>query len=572
MVKTDKYGRLPAKLEQDVKKWMSLHANEHENSTSLAEEAASIFGLYEDTVDYTIPEIVFELSLKACEDAGITESDDGETVHHGEHKKGVCDACKEYSPSLDSQGLCPECAHEIMGSDGDSIDEMNMDMMMSTESEELNEAISDRDKKLKSIWAKTHKDFRGTLSGDGKKTILINRDGKTTLVPLDQLTDKEIEDRLPKTTIESEDMKVDEDSMSYKSLEDEAWDIKISVMGMLSDFAKKCKDRSKQSTELQDKLDAQTLMRDANSATTMVAKEFFPSTHMDTISMSSIKTEGESKLVEADTTIDEHALEELELYMDNEYSIYNQKKSIIKNLQRKMKSGKYDHSLAPKLWAYWVEAGAKAYAKEFDSPTNWNKLFPKPLRDALAIKLADDERSKIESGEYDGMMEDNHVVSKGEDTADVLLDEAEGAAAGSIMDGMASALWATAWADHVEEHGCESLSGMQIEDAMPIVPEAADRMAAELVAEFESKNGKSIEELFKDAVAADETEGKSCAGEEESFGHDLAMQAMGHGVSWFDDHAEFPIKFPRNFDNFDLRIKADEDCEEDGNDMGMDDE
>ena len=28
------------------------------------------------------------------------------------------------------------------------------------------------------------------------------------------------------------------------------------------------------------------------------------------------------------------------------------------------------------------------------------------------------------------------------------------------------------------------------------------------------------------------------------FGHDLAMQAMGHGVSWFDDHHKFPLKVP----------------------------
>lgn len=97
---------------------------------------------------------------------------------------------------------------------------------------------------------------------------------------------------------------------------------------------------------------------------------------------------------------DEDAKTELALYMDNEYSIYNQKKSIIANLMRKMKSGKYDPTLAPKLWAYWVESGAKAYAKEYDSSTNWSKMFPKPLRDALAAELAKDEEEKIKNGEY----------------------------------------------------------------------------------------------------------------------------------------------------------------------------
>lgn len=780
MVKTDKYGRLPAKLEQDVKKWMSLHANEHENSTSLAEEAASVFGLYEDTVDYTIPEIVFELSLKACEDAGITESDDGETVHHGAHKKGACDACKEYSPSLDSQGLCPECAHDLLGDE--SIDEAGvvpcecgskdatwhgdeygsriymcdkcwkkhslteaaeeessraidkiatkiMDKLQSFQiragytnstveqkkaavkyaaevlpkmkelkarieksddpgsaylydgfisrlerqankkldeqsfkkkvTEVMNKLVSDKqvidaflDKKsaeskklstdgtrLDGSWlggsgiaewigdkikfndlgskaaqtiqraikkaapknwlgeSKELKEASGYTDCPCRDCFETAFDGKLCPLCSEAGCDEEghSECNVLPDDLEENRMKLKEDDIFNKisnkdlaSLEDEAWQLKTSMMSMLGDFSKKCKATSKMLVGLKDKLAAQALMKDANAATTMIAKELFPSTHMDTISMSSIKTEGESELVEADTTIDKHALEELELYMDNESSIYNQKKSIIKNLQRKMDSGKYDHSLAPKMWAYWVESGAKAYAKEFDSPTNWNKLFPKPLRDALAIKIADYERDAIKRGEYDEtpvksgkewddlkkqFEEDEHVVSKGEDTADVLLDEApedysdeEVSDSGldvEIMEGMSKALWATAWADHVEEHGCESLSGVELTEVMPIVPDAADRMAVDLSTQFSKLNGrKGLSELYKEAMKADEAEGRK-QGSPEEFGSDLAMQAMGHGVSWFDDHAEFPIKFP-SIDNFDLRIKADEDCEEDG--------
>lgn len=138
---------------------------------------------------------------------------------------------------------------------------------------------------------------------------------------------------------------------------------------------------------------------------------------------------------------------------------------------------------------------------------------------------------------------------------------------GTIMDGIATILWGDAWASHVEEHGCESLSGVEITDAMPIVPEAADRMAAKLVAELEEANGKSLEDLFKDAVKAD----SSAAGKEQRFGECLAWMAMGAGVSWFDDYEQFPIKVP-SVENYDLQIKADEDCEEDGNDMGGDDE
>lgn len=28
------------------------------------------------------------------------------------------------------------------------------------------------------------------------------------------------------------------------------------------------------------------------------------------------------------------------------------------------------------------------------------------------------------------------------------------------------------------------------------------------------------------------------------FGHYVAMQSIGHGVSWFDEHAEFDLKLP----------------------------
>lgn len=30
------------------------------------------------------------------------------------------------------------------------------------------------------------------------------------------------------------------------------------------------------------------------------------------------------------------------------------------------------------------------------------------------------------------------------------------------------------------------------------------------------------------------------------FGHYLAMQALGHGVSWFDDHARFDLTVPHS--------------------------
>lgn len=47
--------------------------------------------------------------------------------------------------------------------------------------------------KLNSIYDMMHPDYKGKLrDGSGTKTILINRNGATTSVPLDSLTDKDI--------------------------------------------------------------------------------------------------------------------------------------------------------------------------------------------------------------------------------------------------------------------------------------------------------------------------------------------------------------------------------------------
>lgn len=96
--------------------------------------------------------------------------------------------------------------------------------------------------------------------------------------------------------------------------------------------------------------------------------------------------------VELDEQVDQDALRELELFIDNDYQIYRQRESIEKNIQRKVKSGKYDHSMAAKLWQYMVDAGAKKYVKEFGG--NVRDMFPKQLRMALAKQYADEYKEE----------------------------------------------------------------------------------------------------------------------------------------------------------------------------------
>jgi hypothetical protein len=92
--------------------------------------------------------------------------------------------------------------------------------------------------------------------------------------------------------------------------------------------------------------------------------------------------------------VDEHAKNELDLYAENTSELYNQKKSILANIARRLKSGKYDHSLAPKLWMYWVDAAAKRYTQEFGGHGDAiSVIFNKATREALAKELADRYRS-----------------------------------------------------------------------------------------------------------------------------------------------------------------------------------
>ena len=99
-----------------------------------------------------------------------------------------------------------------------------------------------------------------------------------------------------------------------------------------------------------------------------------------------------NRLIEA---LDRHAVTELKLYIENDSDLYRQTVSIVKNIQRKMKSGKYDHTRAPKLWMYLVDAGAKKYVKEFGGDVR--SQFPKDVRHSVAVDFANEYRAEIES-------------------------------------------------------------------------------------------------------------------------------------------------------------------------------
>lgn len=107
-----------------------------------------------------------------------------------------------------------------------------------------------------------------------------------------------------------------------------------------------------------------------------------------------------------------------------------------------------------------------------------------------------------------------------------------------ILEGMARAAFVTHWADEREEEG-ESFSGQDIMDVAPRKnSEESVEWANNLAPRIEKANGKSLDELYALASAANEEGGGGRTTQDaETFGHYLAMQAMGHGVAWDDDIA-----------------------------------
>ena len=99
---------------------------------------------------------------------------------------------------------------------------------------------------------------------------------------------------------------------------------------------------------------------------------------------------------------DKTAARELELFIDNDASVYHQKvEPILKNLSKKFAKDKYDQKLAVKGWMYAVELGARKYATQYGGgPKTWSTMFDKSTRILVAQELESKFRQEIEDGDY----------------------------------------------------------------------------------------------------------------------------------------------------------------------------
>ena len=90
---------------------------------------------------------------------------------------------------------------------------------------------------------------------------------------------------------------------------------------------------------------------------------------------------------------------ELELFIMNDQDLYRQMfLPILMNLARKMKRGVYNHQMAPKLWQYLVDQGARKYVMQNGGTVR--NTFPKQARIELAKDMADEQMEMLKAGEY----------------------------------------------------------------------------------------------------------------------------------------------------------------------------
>ena len=134
-----------------------------------------------------------------------------------------------------------------------------------------------------------------------------------------------------------------------------------------------------------------------------------------------------------------------------------------------------------------------------------------------------------------------------------------------ILQGLARALWVSAYADEIEEterkwsaEPPRASGGGDWNDVAPETPERAFELAFYVVGSFEAANKLNIHSIVARAFKADGIESSDEALEE--FGHYLGMSVLGSGVCWEDRHADSDIKYP-NHDCGELQGELWEDIE-----------
>lgn len=116
-----------------------------------------------------------------------------------------------------------------------------------------------------------------------------------------------------------------------------------------------------------------------------------------------------------------------------------------------------------------------------------------------------------------------------------------------ILKSMARALFVSEYVNRAEEEeddfGLDTPGfGGDWMDVAPNTPRSAMQSAVRLAKQIMSLNGLSMSALYY--LASNISGYRYKEPDPEDFGYSIAMQAVGHGVSWKDNHPDPKIKIP----------------------------
>lgn len=119
-----------------------------------------------------------------------------------------------------------------------------------------------------------------------------------------------------------------------------------------------------------------------------------------------------------------------------------------------------------------------------------------------------------------------------------------------IVDAMARTYFVSAFADlqdRLREEGRRYVDpgpGGDWMDIAPKTPRDARVFAQTVAKSIEAHYGTSLDRIYEIAVS---TPGTRYGNRQspDNFGYGIAMQSVGHGVSWFDDNPEFSVNGKR---------------------------
>lgn len=112
-----------------------------------------------------------------------------------------------------------------------------------------------------------------------------------------------------------------------------------------------------------------------------------------------------------------------------------------------------------------------------------------------------------------------------------------------LRDKIARTLFALAWAGALDERGY-CIGPVSVLDAAPETPARVKRVAAKFLSELARLNGKSVSGILKEAARLTGVPDAGLDAIADIFGYYLAMEALGHGVSWEDDYPPHGLEVP----------------------------